>query len=45
MILFLDGFSEIIQSGYGREQRVFLLVLFLTVGFPPVLDMGGGFEQ
>jgi hypothetical protein len=45
IIFFLDGISERIPSGYGQEQRGFLLVLFLIVGFPPVLDMGGGFEQ
>jgi hypothetical protein len=45
IILFLDGVSEIIPSGYGRELRGFLLILFLTIGFPLVLDMGGSFEQ
>jgi hypothetical protein len=45
IILFVDGFLERISSGYDREQRGFLLVLFLTVGFPPVLDTGGDFEQ
>jgi hypothetical protein len=44
IILFLDGVSERIPSGYDREQEGFLLVLFLTVGFPLVLDMGGDFE-
>jgi hypothetical protein len=45
IILFLDGVSEIIPSGCGREQRGFSLTLVLQVGFPPVLDMGGGFEE
>jgi hypothetical protein len=45
IILFLDGVSEIIPSGCGREQRGFSLTLLLRVGFPPVLDMGGGFEE
>jgi hypothetical protein len=45
IILFLDGVSERIPSGYGREQRGFLLVLFLTVGFPPVLDMGAALSS
>jgi hypothetical protein len=44
IILFLDGISKRISSGYGLEQRGSLFILFLTVGFPPVLDMGGGFE-
>ena len=44
IILFLDGISERIPSGYGREQGGFLLVLFLTLGFPQVLDMGGSFK-
>jgi len=45
IILFLDGILEGIPSGYDREQIGFLLVLFLTVGFPPVLDTGGDLEQ
>ena len=40
IVLFLDGISEIIPSGYGWEQRGFYLILFVRVGFPPVLDMG-----
>jgi hypothetical protein len=39
IILFLDGVSERIPSGWGREQRGFSLALLLRVGFPPVLDM------
>jgi hypothetical protein len=45
IILFLDGVSKRIPSGCGREQRGFSLALLLRVGFPPVLDMGGGFEE
>jgi hypothetical protein len=45
IILFLDGVSKRIPSGCGREKRGFSLALFLQVGFPPVLDMGGGFEE
>ena len=43
--MFLDGVSKIIPSWYGQEQRGFFLVLVLTVGFPPVLDMEGSFEE
>ena len=45
VILFLDAVSERIPSGCGREHRGFPFVLFLTVGFPPIFDMGGGFEE
>ena len=45
IILFLDGVSKINSSGCDREQGGFPLVLFLTVGFPLALDMGGGFEE
>jgi hypothetical protein len=45
IILFLDGISERIPSGCDQEQRGFPLTPFLPVGFPPVLDMGGGFEE
>ena len=45
IVLFLDGVSERIPSWYSREQRGFCLVLVLTVGFPPVLNMGGSFEE
>ena len=45
IVLFLDGVSERIPSWYGREQRGFPFALLLTVGFPPVFDMGGGFEE
>jgi hypothetical protein len=45
IILFLDGISERIPSGCSQEQRGFSLALFLRVGFPPVLDMGGSFEE
>ena len=45
VILFLDVLSKRIPSVCGREQRGFPLVLFLTVGFPPILDMGGEFEE
>ena len=45
IIFFVDGISERIPSGYDREQRGFTLVLFLTLGFPPVLDMGDDFEE
>jgi hypothetical protein len=45
IILFLDGISERIPSGCGQEQKGFPLTLLLRVGFPPVLDMGGGFEE
>ena len=45
IVLFHDGISERIPSGYGREQRGFCVILFLTVGFPPILEMGGGFEE
>jgi hypothetical protein len=45
IILFLDGISERIPSGCVREQRGFPLSLLLRVGFPPFLDMGGGFEE
>jgi hypothetical protein len=45
IILFLDGVSERIPSGCGREQRGFPLSLLLRVGFPLVLDMGGDFEE
>jgi hypothetical protein len=45
IILFLDGVSERIPSGCGREQRGFPLALLLQVCFPPVLDMGGDFEE
>jgi hypothetical protein len=44
IILFLVGISKRIPSGCGREQRGFPLTLLLQIGFPPVLDMGGGFE-
>ena len=45
ILLFLDGVSERIPSGYIWEQRGFCVVLFITVGFPPILDMGGSFEK
>jgi hypothetical protein len=45
IILFLDGVSKIIPSGCDREQIGFPLALLLPVGFPPVLYMGGGFEE
>jgi hypothetical protein len=45
IILFLDGVSERIPSGCDQEQRGFPLALLLPVGFPPVLDMGGGFKE
>ena len=45
VILFLDAVSERIPSGCGREQRGFPFALLLTVGFPPVFDMGGSFEE
>jgi hypothetical protein len=45
IILFLDGVSKINASGCDQEQRGFPLTLFLPVGFPPVLDMGGSFEE
>ena len=45
IVMFLDGVSERIPSGYNREQRGFHLFLFLTVVFPLVLDMGDDFEE
>ena len=45
IVLFLDSVSERIPSWYGREQRGLCLVLVLTVGFPPVLNMGSSFEE
>ena len=45
IVLFLDGVSERITSGYDQEQRGLCLILFLTVAFPPVLDKGGSFEE
>ena len=45
VILFLDAISEQIPNGCGREQRGFPFALLLTVGFPPVFDMGGVFEE
>ena len=45
VILFLDAVSEWIPSGCGQEQRGFPFVLLLTVGFPLVFDMGGGFKE
>ena len=45
VILFPDAISERIPGGCGREQRGFPFALFLTVGFPPVFDMGGDFEE
>jgi hypothetical protein len=45
IILFLDGVSERIPSVCGRQQRGFSLALLLQVGFPPILDMGGDFEE
>jgi hypothetical protein len=45
IILFLDGISERIPSGCSQEKRWFSLALLLRVGFPPVLDMGGSFEE
>jgi hypothetical protein len=45
IILFLDGISEIIPSGYKLRKESFLLVLFLIVGFPPVLDMGAALSS
>ena len=45
VILFLDAISKRISSGCGREQRGFPFALLLTVGFPPVFDMGGIFEE
>ena len=44
IILFLDGLLEKIPSGYIQEQRVCPLIPFHIVGFPLVLDMGGGFQ-
>ena len=45
VLLFLDVVSEWIPSGCGWEHRGFPFVLLLTVGFPPVFDMGGDFEE
>jgi hypothetical protein len=45
IIFFLDDVSKRIPSGCDREHRGFPLALLLLVGFPPVLDMGGGFEE
>ena len=45
IILFLDAVSKRIPSGCGREQRGFPFTLLLMVGFPPVFDMGGRFEE
>jgi hypothetical protein len=45
IILFLDGILERIPTGCIQEQRGFSLAFLLRVGFPPVLDMGGGFEE
>ena len=45
VILFIGGIWEIIPSGWGWEGWGFPLILFLTLGFAPVLDMGGYFQE
>ena len=45
VIFFLYADSERIPSGSGQEKIGFRTILFLTVDFPPVFDMGGGFEE
>ena len=40
VILFLYAISEWIPSGCGREQRGFLFILLLTIGFPPIFEWG-----
>ena len=45
VILLLKSVHKIFLGGYGGKHARFLYGGFLTVGFPPIFDMGNNFKE